>query len=87
MLKPFLRQGVWFLGLFVVFGLLTTPVLAANEVKIGVLYPLTGGAAAEGRELRAGAELAIEIANKVFSNISMDMGKNKGIKEHGRRTH
>ncbi len=36
---------------------------AIKTIKIGVLYPLTGGAAAEGRELRAGAELALEIAN------------------------
>lgn len=32
-----------------------SPVFAAPSVKIGVIYPLTGGAAAEGRELRAGA--------------------------------
>jgi branched-chain amino acid transport system substrate-binding protein len=83
MLKPFLGRGVCFIGLFVVFGLLTTPVLGAGDVKIGVLYPLTGGAAAEGRELRAGAELAIEIANKVYPKISMDMAKNEGIKSMG----
>jgi branched-chain amino acid transport system substrate-binding protein len=35
------------------------PVSATDTIKIGVIYPLTGGAAAEGRELRAGAELAV----------------------------
>ncbi|MBI5602455.1 MAG: ABC transporter substrate-binding protein [Deltaproteobacteria bacterium] len=54
--------------------------LAANTVKIGVIYPLTGGAAAEGRELRAGAELAQEIANNVYPNMAMTMAKNSGIK-------
>jgi branched-chain amino acid transport system substrate-binding protein len=53
-------------------------VQAAETVKIGVLYPLTGGAAAEGRELRAGAEMAVEIANNVMP-VDMDMAKRGGI--------
>ncbi len=52
--------------------------MAAETIKIGVLYPLTGGAAAEGRELRAGAELAVEIANSVMP-LDMDMAKRGGI--------
>ncbi len=52
---------------------------AAETIKIGVLYPLTGGAAAEGRELRAGAELAVDIANNVMASIDMDMAKRAGI--------
>jgi branched-chain amino acid transport system substrate-binding protein len=56
---------------------------AANVIKIGVIYPLTGGAAAEGRELRAGAELALEIANNVYPNIAMAMAKRGGIKSQG----
>jgi branched-chain amino acid transport system substrate-binding protein len=67
-------------------ALLVTAVLAIpstaqaeKEVKIGVLYPLTGGAAAAGRELRAGAELAAEIANGVMAEIEMDMAKAAGI--------
>ncbi len=62
------------------------PGLAAaepKEIKIGAIYPLTGGAAAEGRELRAGVELAVEIANNVMSGIDMDMAKNGGIKSLG----
>lgn len=52
---------------------------AAETIKIGVLYPLTGGAAAEGRELRAGAELAADIANRSIPEIKMDMAKRAGI--------
>ena len=63
--------------------LVPSPVQAEKEIKIGVLYPLTGGAAAAGRELRAGAELAAEIANNVMSDISMDMAKNAGIQSMG----
>jgi branched-chain amino acid transport system substrate-binding protein len=56
------------------------PAMAAGVIKIGVIYPLTGGAAAEGRELRAGAELALEIANQANPQIAMNMAKNVGIK-------
>jgi len=56
---------------------------AAETIKIGVLYPLTGGAAAEGRELRAGAELAAEIANTSIPEIKMDMAKRAGISSMG----
>ena len=52
---------------------------AAKEIKIGVIYPLTGGAAAAGRELRAGVELAVEIANNAMADINMTMAKNAGI--------
>jgi branched-chain amino acid transport system substrate-binding protein len=57
--------------------------MAAKVIKIGVIYPLTGGAAAAGRELRAGAELAAEIANNVMSDVNMSMAKNAGIKGLG----
>jgi len=55
----------------------------APPIKIGVLYPLTGGAAAEGRELRAGAELAAEIANGSFPAIQMSMAQKAGISSLG----
>jgi branched-chain amino acid transport system substrate-binding protein len=83
MLKPFLRRGVWFFSVFAMCALLTTPAFAVEEVKIGVLYPLTGGAAAAGRELRAGAELAAEIANKVMKDLPMTMAQNAGIPSLG----
>ena len=63
--------------------LVPSPAQAEKEIKIGVLYPLTGGAAAAGRELRAGAELAAEIANNVMADIDMDMAKNSGIQSIG----
>ena len=56
---------------------------AGDSIKIGVIYPLTGSAAAEGRELRAGAELAAEIANGSFPDVAMDMAKRVGIASLG----
>jgi branched-chain amino acid transport system substrate-binding protein len=72
------------LGVLAVMGLLVpSAALAAKEIKIGVIYPLTGGAAAAGRELRAGAELAAKIANNTMADINMTMAKNSGIKNMG----
>jgi branched-chain amino acid transport system substrate-binding protein len=68
------------LGIFLLTALTLPGAVTAEEIKIGVLYPLTGGAAAAGRELRAGAELAAEIANSAMADINMDMAKNAGIK-------
>ena len=66
------------------WGMNVNPVMAGPKtIKIGVIYPLTGGAAAAGRELKAGAELSAEIANSVMPNIDMDMAKNAGIKSMG----
>lgn len=79
-MKRMVRSAFAGLALAAVLGL-TVPagVLAAEEIKIGVIYPLTGGAAAAGRELRAGAELAAEIANNAMGDLPMTMAKNSGI--------
>jgi branched-chain amino acid transport system substrate-binding protein len=83
-MKALLKVGTIALGLLLVaVFLLPAGALAVEEVKIGVIYPLTGGAAAAGRELRAGAELAAEIANNVMADLPMTMARNKGIKSLG----
>ena len=85
MMKSFVvRFGMLILSLLLIFPLfLPSGVCSAKEVKIGVIYPLTGGAAAAGRELRAGAELAAKIANNVMADLPMTMAKNSGIKSLG----
>ena len=71
-------------GLAILCGLLIPgPALAAKEIKIGVIYPLTGGAAAAGRELRAGAELAAQLCNEAHADIDMAMAKAAGIQSMG----
>jgi branched-chain amino acid transport system substrate-binding protein len=70
--------------LTIICGLMIpTVTLAAKEIKIGVIYPLTGGAAAAGRELRAGAELAAQLCNEARSDIDMSMAKTAGIQSMG----
>ena len=83
-MKSITRYGLVVLGLMAIAGLLVpSGARAVDEVKIGAIYPLTGGAAAAGRELRAGAELAVKIANNVMADIDMTMAKNSGIKSMG----
>jgi branched-chain amino acid transport system substrate-binding protein len=74
-MKSYKRTIVAIIGMLAIIGFLApSGVWAMKEIKIGVIYPLSGGAAAAGRELRAGAELAAKIANTV---------KNAGIKSLG----
>ena len=83
-MKSVIRLGMVVLSMLAVFGLMgPANVLAVEEIKIGVIYPLTGGAAAAGRELRAGAELAAEIANNVMADLPMTMAQNAGVKSLG----
>lgn len=83
-MKSYTRTIVAIISVFAVIGFLVpSGAWAVKEVKIGVIYPLTGGAAAAGRELRAGAELAAEIANTVMADLPMTMANNSGIKSLG----
>lgn len=70
---------VFCLGIF--FCLSAAPAAsAADTIKIGAIYPLTGVAASAGKELRAGSELAAEIVNKVVEGLDITIAKNAGIK-------
>jgi len=83
-MRAILRCGFFLLSMVLIIGLVV-PVgaFAEKTIKIGVIYPLTGGAAAAGRELRAGAELAAKIANDTMQDIDMTMAKNAGIQSLG----
>ncbi len=83
-MKKALKYGLCMLSLMLVMGMIIpTGVLAQKTIKIGAIYPLTGGAAAAGRELRAGVELAVELANNAMADIDMSMAKNAGITSLG----
>ncbi len=69
-------------GTALLLAFLPWDAFAAKEIRIGVIYPLSGNFAAAGRQLRAGAELAAEIANKSM-NLGMTMAKNQGIQSMG----
>jgi branched-chain amino acid transport system substrate-binding protein len=52
---------------------------AEEEVKIGVIFPLSGNLASTGQLLRIGVELAAEIANKKMAGLDIPMADWEGI--------
>ncbi len=81
-----MMRKIAILAAIVAMAALLVPAMAVagpKEIKIGAIYPLTGPAAAAGRELRAGAELAAEIANNIMPKIKMTMAQNAGVKSLG----
>jgi branched-chain amino acid transport system substrate-binding protein len=71
-------------SLVIVSGLFSPgPLLAAEEVKIGVIFPLSGGLASTGKLLRIGVELAAEIVNNKMSGIDIPMAAWDGISSLG----
>ncbi|MBW1971538.1 MAG: ABC transporter substrate-binding protein [Deltaproteobacteria bacterium] len=76
-MKIFLRTFIVALLLFVLAT--GTGFAAPKEVKIGVIFPLSGGLATTGKLLRIGVELAAEIVNNKTENIDIPMAKWEGI--------
>lgn len=56
-------------GFFITSLAFTTLAMAQQEIKIGVLYPLTGAAASTGAELKGALELAADIINNGAKDI------------------
>jgi branched-chain amino acid transport system substrate-binding protein len=60
-------------------ALLALPAAAADEVQIGVIYPLTGAAASTGLELRNAAQLAADIINGSDRSLSLPLAGAGGL--------
>ncbi len=60
-------------------ALLAAPAAAQEEIKIGVIYPLTGAAASTGLELKNAAELAAEIVNSDMKDLSLPLAPGAGL--------
>jgi len=76
------RKEIIFLSVLVLFFLIMLPTLfaAEKEIKIGVLYPLSGAAATIGRDLQRAAELTAEqLVNNKNPEIDILMAKWGGI--------
>lgn len=70
--------------LFLSMAILTSTLFAEEkEVKIGVLYPLSGAAATIGRDLQRAAELTAEIINNKTPGVEMPMAQWGGIPNLG----
>ena len=55
---------------------------AGKEIKIGVIYPLTGPAASTGQVLLEGVKLAADIINNKY-NLNMPLAKTEGLPNLG----
>jgi branched-chain amino acid transport system substrate-binding protein len=75
---PVTRALVSLLALSLSLGL-AAPAAAQEEIKIGVIYPLTGAAASTGIELRNAAELAAEIVNADMKDLSLPLAPGAGL--------
>lgn len=56
---------------------------AVTEIKIGVLYPLTGGAAQAGLDAKAAVELATDIINGKYPEVALPLAKPGGLPNLG----
>ena len=83
-LRNFQRFGLFVIAI-ISFAIVSgdSSVLAVDPVKIGVIYPFTGGSAAAGCQLRIGVQLAADITNSRIQYLDLEMAKNEGIKSLG----
>jgi branched-chain amino acid transport system substrate-binding protein len=66
-----------------VFGV-SLPANAANAVKIGIIWPLTGNAAAAGQASKAAAEVAADIVNNAHPELGdLPLAKDAGLPNLG----
>ena len=66
------------LGLALLF-LTAPPALAQEEIRIGVIYPLTGAAASTGLELKNALELAADIINNGTKGLNLPLSTTGGL--------
>src|SRR5205085_7572569 len=65
MMRASLRRASAILAALAAFGLVAAaPATGAENVRVGILWPLTGNAAAAGQASKAAAEVAAEIVNE-----------------------
>jgi branched-chain amino acid transport system substrate-binding protein len=65
--------------LLVTLGASATDAQAADAVKVGALYPLSGQVAKSGEDTLNGIRLAIEIVNKRFPDLKMPFAAGEGL--------
>jgi branched-chain amino acid transport system substrate-binding protein len=63
-------KGINLLTAALISALLAGPVAAADNVKIGVIYPLTGNAASAGSSAKDAVELGLEIVNNAHPDLT-----------------
>jgi len=62
---------------------LAAPAAAAEEIKIGVIYPLTGAAASTGLELKNAAQLAADLIDGTDRSLALPLAGSGGLPRLG----
>jgi len=81
-MKRVLGIGVWAFLLCVAVGMLISPVAAAqkvDEVKVGVVLPLSGNIAQTGNLIKAAMELSQEVINNSYPDLKVPMATSSGF--------
>jgi branched-chain amino acid transport system substrate-binding protein len=55
------------------------PRVIEEQVLVGVIYPLTGGLAASGEDVKAGVEFAVELVNGEFPDLNLPLAADAGL--------
>src|SRR5215510_11211313 len=74
----------WFIVPLAAVVLAGAPVNAADTVKIGVIYPLTGNAASAGQSAKDAVELGADIVNNAYPELkNLPLGATAGLPNLG----
>jgi branched-chain amino acid transport system substrate-binding protein len=65
--------------IFLMEGLPASFAIAAENIKVGAVLPLTGSLAQTGRYNRAGIEFAVDIINNKYPDLNLPLAKTEGI--------
>lgn len=89
-----MKKGKWLMAVIALVGVLSLLVTACvppaeekppvvEEIKIGVILPLSGPLAPTGKSLKEGAELAAEIINNKYPEVGISIAQWEGIPNLG----
>jgi branched-chain amino acid transport system substrate-binding protein len=77
-------KRTWYVAVALLAGAMIVPAHAADPVKIGVIYPLTGNAASAGQSARDAVHLAAEIVNTAHPELkAMPLAATVGLPNLG----
>jgi branched-chain amino acid transport system substrate-binding protein len=77
-------KTTWYVAAALLAGAMIVPAQAADPVKIGVIYPLTGNAASAGQSARDAVHLAAEIVNTAHPELkAMPLAATVGLPNLG----
>jgi branched-chain amino acid transport system substrate-binding protein len=74
----------WIIGTALLASAFVAPAFGADDVKIGVIYPLTGNAASAGQSAKDAADLGADIINNSYPDLkNLPLGATAGLPNLG----